>query len=278
LIEVKLKKKWKGASFFEKFAEFEHLLDEEHKLILSQLKSKMNKIKYSAKDLSAAHARTDNYTTVHDRADKDIGTGHVDNTRGELKRLAVPSHQELSLFLSKLEKKVLRMIDSLILHLKRSRDALTANEIKASEDFAIFQKNMFKENTFLTEKIKQLEHHLLKLNNRLNRANKQLVRRLKLQREAETQLANFRKMKKEKDDYCRKEHARRVGELANVSSAESIFQNVLNRLSVRVKVRSQARFDKKGEVAEHKHNVRDSERSVDDEFKKRRSERQEVAY
>jgi len=137
------------------------------------------------------------------------------------------------------------MIDSLILHLKNSRDSLTRNEIKAAEDFAIFQKNMYRENRFLNDKIKQLNAHLVGLKSQLTKANAQLVRRQKLRREAEIQLANFRRMKREKEDYCRREHVRRVGELRNVDAAQAIFQNVLNKLSLRVRLRTQSKSEGK---------------------------------
>jgi hypothetical protein len=253
--------KWVPTALLERFEEFEHLLDEEHKLILSQLKVKLEKVRHritSAKALAAAHGRTDVYTKVSGRTAGQIGTGHVDNTRGELKKLAVPGYETIGLFLTNLEKKVLLMIDQLILHLKNSRDALTRNEIKAAEDFAIFQKNMFKENAFLKHKIAQLNKRLVRLKAHLAKANKQLVRRLKLKREAEIQLANFRRMKAEKLAYCKKEHVRRLGELANVDAAKAIFQNVLNKLSLRVKLRAQSKTEGKayGKGQEYEKHVR----------------------
>jgi len=187
--------------------------------------------------------KTAEYTATKDRTD--FGTGHIDNKRGVLKALATPGYEALSLYLTKLEKKVLAMIDSLILHLKNSRDALTKNELKAAEDFAIFQKNMFKENRFLRAKIKRLQAHLVDLKTQLNKAKAQLVRREKLRKEAEAQLAYFRRMKAEKEAYCKKEHLRRVAELANVDSAEKIFSTVLNKLSARVRYRTQTNVEGK---------------------------------
>jgi len=171
------------------------------------------------------------------------------------------------------------MIDSLILHLKNSRDALTKNEIKAAEDFAIFQKNMFKENRFLADKIKELQAHLVDLKVQLTKANRQLVRREKLRREAEVQLANFRRMKREKDDYCKREHARRLTELANVGSAETIFQNVLNKLSLRVKLRTQTKLSggKYGKAQVYEKHVRKAAKGTESGYEARRKERSEVA-
>jgi hypothetical protein len=268
------------AAFFEKFAEFEHLLDGENKLILSQLKVKMEKLQNTQANLNVMHGKTDAYSTTRQRTSAQIGVGHVDNTRTELKRLATPGYEQIGMFLTKLEKKVLFMIDSLILHLKNSRDTLTRNEIKSAEDFAIFQKNMFKENAFLADKIKSLQAHLVDLKVQLTKANQQLVRREKLRREAETQLANFRRMKKEKDDYCRTEHARRVGELSNVTSAEQIFQNVLNKLSLRVKLRTQSNVEGKGynKAQEYEKHVRTAANPTESGHKQRLKERSSVEF
>ena len=231
-------------------------------------------------DHVALHAKTDAYTQEHGRAAGSIGSGHHDNSRGELKRLATPGYEELGLFLTKLEKKLLFWIDSLILHLRNSRDSLTRNEIKASEDFAIFQKNMFKENSFLASKIRELNAHLVDLKVQLNKANQQLVRREKLRREAEAQLATFRRMRREKEAYCRRERSRRAGELSNVASAESIFQNVLNKLSLRVKLRTQSNVGGKGykKGEEYEKAVRGSAASTESGIKQRQSSRSSVAY
>ena len=267
----------KSTSFLEKFAEFSHLLDEEHKLILSQLTTKLNKL---PTDTTRMTANTDVYTKEQGRTSAQIGVGHNDNSRQELKKLATPGYATISVYLTALEKKVLFMIDSLILHLKNSRDSLTQSEIKSSEDFAIFQKNMFKENIFLAAKIVQMQAHLVHLKVQLNKANQQLVRREKLRREAEVQLANFRRMKAEKDAYCQKEHVRRTRELSDVNNAEAIFQNVLNKLSLRVKLRTQSGVEGKaygkGEVYEKQ--IRTAEKPSESELSKRVREREEVAY
>jgi len=277
ILDYFARKSGKNLSFLEKFAEFEHLLDEENKLVLSQLKTKLARLP-SEREVNQMDAATNAYTSVQARSN--VGTGHVDNTRGALQRLATPSYEELGLFLTRLEKKVLFMIDSLILHLKNSRDSLTKNEIKAAEDFAVFQKNMFRENNFLTNKIKELNVQLNDFKVQLNKANQQLVRRQKLLREAEIQLANFRRMKREKDDYCRRESARRAGELNNVASAESIFQNVLNKLSLRVKLRTQSNVEGKGYSAGEKYEtaVRNAAPGAQAGYSQRVGSRNEVAY
>jgi len=278
-----IKKLLKAGSFFEKFSEFEHLLDEEHKLVLSELKKKWSKMRLREKRAADLDAATDKYAgkdRTQARTAAQIGTGYIDNKKGELQKLATPGYEELGLFLTNLEKKVLAMIDSLILHLKNSRDSLTKNELKAAEDFAIFQKNMFKENRFLKAKIKRLQAHLVDLKTQLNKANAQLIRREKLRLEAEKQLAFFRRMKAEKDAYCKKEHLRRVGELANVDNASAIFQNVLNKLSLKVKLRTQQNVEGKkyGKGERYGKEVNRAAKSTEAEVAARIKARAEVAY
>ena len=277
IIKYFREKSKKSVSFLEKFEEFSHLLDEEHKLILSQLTTKMNQL---PTDITQMDARTQQYSQTRARTSAQVGTGQVDNTRGELKKLVTPGFETMSLFLTKLEKKVLFMIDSLILHLQNSRDSLTKGEIKSSEDFAIFQKNMFKENIYLRAKIVSLNAHLVSLRAQLNASNQQLVKREKLRKEAEAQLAAFRKMKSEKDAYCKKESLRRANEINNVNQAQSIFLNVLNKLSLRVKLRAQSGVEGKGYGKGQTYDkaVRNAQRSSDEGIASRLKSREEVAY
>jgi len=87
-------------------------------------------------------------------------------------------------------------------------------------------------------------------------------------------------MKQEKDDYCRKEHARRVTELNNVASAEQIFTNVLNKLSIRVKLRTQTKAEGKayGKTEEYDKAVRGAKSPTETGYEARLKERSEVAY
>jgi hypothetical protein len=231
-----------GWSLIEKVHDFEYLLDDEHKLVLSQLTTKLQKLPA----VRSLHAATDSYTKVHSRTAAQIGTGQVDNTRGELVADKAPKHETVPAYTARLEKKVLLMVDHLIQHLKNSRDHLTRSEIKASEDFAIFQSNMFKENRYLAARIRVLQARLVRLNTRLNRRRAQLVRREKLRQEAETLLRNLRRMRAEKRDYCVREDNRRRRELSDVGDAQSIFQKVLDKLSMRVKIRTQSNAEGRG--------------------------------
>jgi len=87
-------------------------------------------------------------------------------------------------------------------------------------------------------------------------------------------------MKREKEDYCRREHARRVGELSNVDAAQAIFQNVLNKLSLRVRLRTQSNVEKKryGKGQVYERHVRKAARPTETGYSSRVKSRSEVAY
>jgi hypothetical protein len=129
------------------------------------------------------------------------------------------------------------MVDGLILHLKASRNELTRNEIKAAEDFAIFQTNMERENAHLRRKISQLQKVVLDLTSQIDVSNRQLIRRRKLLKEAESELAEFRKLCAAKTAFYRRETARRQGELEVLRDATDLFNSIL-RTSSRVRGRA----------------------------------------
>jgi len=266
----------KKTAFLERFTEYSHLLDEENKLILSQLTVEIRALP----NVRALNAATNAYTATKGRTSAEIGTGQIDNTRGELKALATPKYEEASVYRSKLEVKVLAMIDGLVLHLKNSRDHLTQAEIKAAEDFAIFQHNMFKENRYLVEKIKELNAHLVDLNAQLVVAQQQLVRREKLRKQAEDQLKHLRQVKREKIAYCKKETLRRTRELTDVNGAQTIFQNVLDKLSLRVKLRTQANTESKayGKGTRNREHVVRAESGTEAGLSAREKSRNALAY
>jgi len=266
----------KSMFFLEKFDDFSHLLDDENKLVLAQLTTEIQALP-SVKGLTT---KTNDYSKQRDRTAAEIGVGHVDNTRGELKALATPKFEAADVYKRKLEAKVLKMIDDLIAHLKASRTALTENEIKAAEDFAVFQSNLFKENRYLAEAIKKLQVHLADLKNQLTRAKNQLVLREKLRKEAEEQLRHLRQVKKEKDDYCARETNRRNNELRDVGSAQSIFQNVLDKLSMRVKLRTQANAQggKYAAAQRGTNEVTSDQKNIEAGIAARKKVRSDVAY
>jgi hypothetical protein len=266
----------KKTSFLEKFSEFSHLLDEEHKLVFSQLSLKIRNLP----NTQVLNDKTNNYTTTRARNAQQQGSGHVDNSRGELKRLETPKFENAAVYRKKLEAKVLGMIDGLIQHLKNSRDDLTKSEIKAAEDFAVFQTNLAKENAYLAEKIKELNVHLIDLKSQLNNSEVQLVRREKLRQQAEDHLKQLRQMKKEKVEYCHKETVRRTRELSDVSNAQNIFQTVLDKLSLRVKLRTQSNIEgKKYNAAQAgTANVVQSQQATEKSVATRQSKRNALAY
>jgi len=266
----------KKTAFLEKFAEFSHLLDEEHKLILSQLTSKLRALP----DVNVLGSRTNDYTATRGRTVSEQGRLHVDNTRAELKRMATPTFEDAAIYRNKFEAKVIGMIDALVLHLKQSRDALTKAELKAGEDFAIFQTNLFRENAYLAQKIKELNIHLVDLKAQLNLAEQQLVRREALRRQAEQHLANLRRVKREKEEYCKRENVRRTRELVDVGQAQSIFQNVLDKLSLRVKLRTQSNTENKayGQNEVHTTHVVSAQNEAAANVGQRQKERHAVAY
>jgi len=266
----------KKTAFLEKFAEFSHLLDEEHKLVLSQLTAKLRALP----DVAVLSNRTNVYTATRGRNATEQGRLHIDNNRTELKRLATPTFEDAGIYRNKLEAKVIGMIDALVLHLKNSRDSLTKAELKAGEDFAIFQTNLFRENAYLAQKIKELNAHLVDLKAQLNLAEQQLVRREALRRQAEEQLANLRRVKREKEEYCKRENVRRARELVDVGQAQSIFQNVLDKLSLRVKLRTQSNAENKayGKNEVHTTNVVSAQNQAAAGVGQRQKERHAVAY
>jgi len=266
----------KKTAFLEKFTEYSHLLDEEHKLMLSQLTVELRALP----NVHVLDSKTRAYDKQKGRTSAQIGTGHVDNTQGELKALKTPKFEEAGAFKSKFEKKVIDMIDGLILHLKNSRDALTKAEIKAGEDFAIFQNNMFKENKYLSEKIKELSAHLVDLKAQLSLSQQQLTRRETLRKQAEEKLKHLRQMKREKIEYCKRETTRRTKEIGDVASAQTIFQNVLDKLSLRVKLRTQDNVEGKkyAKGLNHEKHVAKAKKNTEAGLSAREKERNAIAY
>ena len=244
----------RSTAFVEKFAEYSHLLDEEHKLILSQLTIEL-------KNLPKIHK-----------------TQLIESKKDE--KPYVPTFEEQKVLKEKLVNNVLGRIDGLINHLKNSRNTLTQAEIKAGEDFAIFQNNMSKENVYLSQKIKELSAHSIDLKTQLNIAQQMSVRREEIRKKSEDQIKYLRKIKEEKEDYCKRENARRRTEAANVGDAQNIFQNVLDKLSLRVKLRTQRNSvgEKYTQGEKYEQNVRNHEVGNEQSLEKRKKERNELAY
>jgi len=238
-----------GTAFLERFVEYSHLLDEKHKQTFVQLKAELSSLKphkldrttesqkenlAKTEDLNAAN---DVITKEKERTTEAIGSGHVDNKQGELQKLDTPEFEKIAEFNIKTRTRVLAMIDGLIKHLKATREELTKNEIKAAEDFAVFQNAMEKEDARLVEKIAELEKEIKHLTNEITISEGQLVKRVKLLGEAKQKLALLQKMCKEKKAYFTAETKRRVVENKYIDQAIVIFDSFLKKLSERVRER-----------------------------------------
>jgi len=211
--------------FIERFAEFAHLLPEEKKMVFTQLAQVVTQLP-DASSLSTPSA------------DSDSSSDDLDSEG--LSPIQKIAYQQAADYYAKLEQKILAMIDALIAHLRASRDELTKNEIHAAEDFAVFQTNIEKENEHLKEKIADLDKSLLDLANQLNVANVQLLKRKALLAESEEELSVEKKVCKEKSEYYARETDRRSSEVTTLNNASDIFNNILAKLSARVRARADA--------------------------------------
>jgi len=93
-------------------------------------------------------------------------------------------------------------------------------------------------------------------------------------------LKYLRKIKEEKEDYCKREDNRRRIETSNVGDAQKIFQNVLDKLSLRVKLRTQrnSQGEKYREGEKYEANVSSREVGNEQSLEKRKKDRNELAY
>jgi len=223
-----------NASFIERFAEFSHLLADNDKQVLVQITQAVNTLP----DVNKLNENVQASTSTKARTAEEVGTGHVDNAQDALKALDHVEWKSTDVYFDELHKKLIVMIDGLVAHLKNSRDELIKNEIKAAEDFAVFQSNVEKENEYLRTKILEIENTIKDLENQINIANGQLAKRKVLHQEAIVELENIERICKEKEEYYKNETARRNGEIKTIGEAQRLFDNILNNLSQRVKERA----------------------------------------
>ncbi len=223
-----------NTAFLERFAEFSHLLSEEHRQVFLQLSDVVQNLP-SVNKLTDA---TNQASAQKQRTNQEVGTQHIDNTQGELKKMEGVAFEDAGKYSDALHQKVVTMIDGLIAHLKESRDTLTKNEIKAAEDFAVFQTNLEKENQYLAQRIVELTAVIEDLTNQLNISAVQLGKRENLLKEAQDELATIKRICQEKSDYYAKETKRRTGELESVGKATDLFSSILEKLSKRVQDRA----------------------------------------
>ena len=226
--------KRRALALVEKVSEFAHLFDEQHKLILAELTSNLKNLP----NVGKLHGDVVRAGSTRGRSAQEIGSGHIDNNRGELKRLRTPAYVNVHAFTTELERKILKIIADLVQHLKNHKHKLIHAEIKASRDFAKFTNDIARENRHLARRIIHLRKRRVVLRTRLARAKVQLARRELLRKEASIQLVLRRAIKARIERYCRITHNRRVTELANIRDAEAVFLNVLNAISKRVNIRA----------------------------------------
>jgi chromosome segregation ATPase len=282
-------------TFIEQFEEYAVLLDAEHKQVFTELKNEItnldSQVRKHALDRGAesqiatradadVNAQGARLTAQQARTAQQIGTGHVDNKRGELKKLETPAWENISDFNKKARARILGLIDGLIRHLRESRRRLTRDEIHAAEDFAIFHNSMERENEYLEKKIRELTKEIVSLTNQLNVARVQLVKRKNLRDQARAALDLLKKMCEEKYAYFTRETARRNNENKTIDLAISKFNHILNNLSKRVRGRASASNEQgfKGFGDNLGHRVVDSDRAERADLAQAQKERAAVVF
>ena len=221
----------KQPMFIEKMSRFAHLFDDKHRSIFIQL---VQAIKSLGDNVTKLDAQTNDYTSTKARNANEIGTKHVDNTKGALLKLQSPQVLEAREYVLQLQSKTISMIDALIAHLEKSRKKLSEDEMLANEHFADFQAQMIKENVYLAEKIVEDDKKLLSLNVELKTSQGQLARREALRAEAEVSLKALKKTCQEKEDYNTRENARRKNELAITSTAINTYNSIVAKVQARI--------------------------------------------
>jgi hypothetical protein len=268
------KKKTVQTSFIERFSEFSHLLNEEHKQIFVELSQSINGLV----DTKPLIAKNQASTAHEQRTGDQVGDEHIDNTKGELKKLEHVAHESVDVYTDKLSKKVITMIDNLINHLEDSKEELTKNEIQAAEDFAVFQSNMGKENERLEAKIQELIKVIADLTQQIQVAEAELEKRKELLQNAKDQLEAVKTRCEEKKKYYESETERRNGELSTVDSATQIFNNIVDNLSSRVRTRTNNLSAGK-DVGEHVIKaVKSDEDKINTDVEKRQDKRNDVVF
>ena len=225
-------KKLGAGAFIEKMSRFAHLFDDKHRNIFIQLVESMKSLGVDV----------NSYTKQKGRSSSEVGTKHVDNSRGELKKLLSPQVQEAREYVLSLRSKTIGMINALIAHLETSRKKLSEDEMLANEHFADFQAQMIKENVYLAEKIVEDDKLILNLQVQLRQSQGQYTRRELLRVESEENLKALRKTCQEKEEYNTRENARRKNELGITSNAITTYNNIVTKMQSRLSSRVNANF------------------------------------
>jgi chromosome segregation ATPase len=210
-------------SFVERVSAFGHLIPAEHQSALIQTMQAVDKY-VQAGDVSG-HINDSNEN--HHVARNITDTLHVDNTRGELQAMDHVAHIAPKEYFMKLKTKIDNIIEGLLQHLQKSKDDLSKKEMKANEDYAKFMIALEKENAELTRLIEGLKKENEALTAQLKKTEATLEEFRKLLKAAEDNLERLRRICQEKEEYHKRETARRVTETGNCDEAIKIFNEVL---------------------------------------------------
>ncbi len=251
--------------------QFSGLLDDNHRLMLTELSRFASKVNKHVRNVKR-------FTKVKKRTKKQIGKGHIDNRKKALKRLKTPKWERKAKFNLRTKRRILGMIDALIKHLRKSRARLTRDELRASNDFAVFQSKMLKENAHLRRSIKKLTRKIKNMIITLAKAVKHLKRLWKLVKNALKKLRRLKALCTQKFAYFRKETRRRKGENRIINKAKRIFKRLLNRA---LKTRAGKRAEKAYAGKRLKHRISRVVKAAPGtrkRFHQRRSKRNAVVF
>jgi hypothetical protein len=268
-------------AFIEKLTRFSHLFDDSNRKVLIQLMESIKNLdKMDAPDVNSLYKNTDDYTKQTGRTSAQVGKGHVDNNRGELKKLASPGYLKAREFVLELRGKTLGMIDSLIKHLHASRRKLSEDELLANEHFADYQTQMLKENSILAEKVTADQNSLLRLNVQLRKAQATYQRREKLRQQAVENLNALIKACREKEEYHRRETQRRNNELSVVARALATYNKIVTSIHARTLARTNTVFGGKKFTSAHvnQDNVVNYEGTAKNALSSNQKSREEVVF
>jgi DNA repair exonuclease SbcCD ATPase subunit len=210
-------------SFIQRVTAFGHLIPAGHQTALIETMKGVDKY-VQAGDVSGQLNEThENHYVARNITD----TLHVDNTRGELKPMEHVAHIEPKQYFIMLKTKIDNIIAGLLKHLEDSKNDLSTKEMKANEDYAKFMIALEKENAELTKLIAGLEKENKALTAQLEKTQDTLDEFRKLLKAAEENLERLKKMCQEKEEYHKRENARRAKEATDCGEAIKIFNEVL---------------------------------------------------
>jgi hypothetical protein len=216
-----------------KIGNYQHLFSASYVFVLAELEK-------FGEDVEKHTKNVESIVSTRERTSGEVGKAHIDNTRGELKKLATPDYEGQASFNANTEKKILKLIDDLVNHLKESRETLIKDELKAATDFAEFQNKMIKENKHLSKTIKELKQKIAEFEVNIKLTQVQLGKRKALRDDALAKLKALEKLCNDKYAYFKKETQRRNDENKIIDRAISIFDSLMKKAA---KYRASGRVD-----------------------------------